>query len=100
MAGLCSQRMTVLLTPEAKGSIEARAAALGIPAGEYARRALEAYDPARDEAALRVLAEELDRVVATTEMRVDDALRELDRLRSALREADRARGLEHGAPRP
>lgn len=76
-----SQRMTVLLTPEAKSMIEARARTLGITSSELARRAIEAFDPERDEHALRLLAAELASVVDQTEAKIDGALKELDGLR-------------------
>jgi hypothetical protein len=76
-----SQRMTVLLTPEAKAIIEARARTLGITSSELARRAIEAYDPHRDEQALRLLAAELAAVVDQTEAKLDATLAELDGLR-------------------
>ena len=76
-----SQRMTVLLTPEAKSMIEARARTLGITSSELARRAIEAFEPERDEQALRLLAAELASVVDRTEAKIDGALAELDGLR-------------------
>jgi hypothetical protein len=80
-AAVRSQRMTVLLTPEAKSMIEARARTLGITSSELARRAIEAYDPDRDEQALGLLATELASVVDQTEAKIDEALAELDGLR-------------------
>lgn len=91
MAGLRSQRMTMLLTREAKEAIDRRAAALGITASELARRAIETYDPARDDAALDVLAGELARVVEATEVQVDAALAELAAMRRALAALDAGR---------
>jgi hypothetical protein len=76
-----SQRMTVLLTPEAKSMIETRARTLGITSSELARRAIEAYDPDRDEQTLCLLAAELAAVVDQTEAKLDAALAELDGLR-------------------
>ncbi len=76
-----SERMTVLLTPEAKAMIESRARALGIASSELARRAIEAYDPDRDEQMLRLLAAELAAVVDQTEAKLDAALTELDGMR-------------------
>lgn len=81
MGGLRSQRMTVLLTPEAKDAIEVRAASLGITASELARRAIESYEPEHDAAALQALAEELSRVVEATEAKVDAACAELAAMR-------------------
>jgi hypothetical protein len=80
--------MTVLLTPEAKAMIELRARALGIASSELARRAIEAYDPERDEQTLRLLAAELAAVVDQTEAKLDTALAELDGMRRYFAEVD------------
>ena len=44
-AAMRSQRMTVLLTPEAKSVIESRARTLGITSSELARRAIRSISP-------------------------------------------------------
>jgi hypothetical protein len=87
-----SQRMTVLLTPEAKSVIEARARTLGITSSELARRAIEAYDPERDEHTVQVLAAELAAVVDQTEAKIDGALAELDGLRRYFAQIDAEAG--------
>ena len=83
-----SKRMTILLTPDAKAMIESRAQALGIASSELARRAIEAYDPDRDEQMLRLLAAELAAVVDQTEAKLDAALTELDGMRRYFAEVD------------
>jgi hypothetical protein len=80
--------LTILLTPQAKSSIEQRAKALGMTSSELARRALEAYDPARDEETLQRLADELAAVVDQTEARVDAALDALAAMRRELAAMD------------
>lgn len=85
---MLTQRLTILLTPQAKSNIEQRAKALGITSSELARRAVEAYDPARDEETLRRLADELAAVVDQTEASVDAALAELAAMRRALAAMD------------
>ena len=58
-------RMTILLTPEQKAAIQARAESLGLSTGELLRRAVETYgtnptdDAAESEAVLNALADEL-----------------------------------------
>lgn len=58
-------RMTILVTPEAKAAIHARADHLGVSAGEMVRRAVEEYGsaandlPSESEAILNALADEL-----------------------------------------
>ena len=58
-----TERMTILVTPEQKAAILARAERLGLSAGEMVRRAVESYDPAagsdEDQAVLDALADEL-----------------------------------------
>ncbi len=86
-----SARLTILLTPEAKASIEAQAKALGITSSELVRRAVEAYDPDRNDGTLRLLAEELAAVVEQTEAKVDAALAELQAMRHYFEEIDLGR---------
>ena len=83
-----SERINLLVTPEEKAAIEARAAALNLSTSEMVRRAIDSFDPEFDDVELQALAEELRAVVAATEERVDAALRELDRLETFL--ADKA----------
>ena len=59
-----TERITVLVTPEQKAAILARAQSLGLSAGEVVRRAVESYessavDTKDDEAVLNALADEL-----------------------------------------
>jgi predicted trehalose synthase len=58
-----TERMTILVTPEQKAAILARAERLGVSAGEMVRRAVESYDPAagsdEDQAVFDALADEL-----------------------------------------
>jgi hypothetical protein len=69
-------RLTVLLEPDAKAAIEARAAALKLSASELVRRAVDLYDPAADPEALQAVADELAGAVA----RIEDKLEALDAL--------------------
>lgn len=58
-------RMTILMTPEQKAAINARAESLGVSSGEMVRRAVESYGAAANEpqseaeAVLNALADEL-----------------------------------------
>ena len=76
--------MTILVTPEEKAAITARASALNITAGELLRRSFESYDPDRDDAALGLLATELSQAVNDTRARLSEALQELEHTRTAL----------------
>ena len=84
-----TERLTFLMTPEDKAAITARASELHIPASELVRRAVEAYDPERDEEALAVLADQLAAVVDKTEEKVDAAVAELKKMRTYFAELER-----------
>ncbi len=79
-----SERVNLLLTAEEKAAIEARAAALNLSTSEMVRRAIASYDPEFEESALKVLADELNLVVAATEESLDAALRQLAALETFL----------------
>jgi Mobilization protein NikA len=85
-----TEQITVLVTPEEKARIDQRAGTLNIPAGELLRRAVATYAPDEhemDETELMALADELDRVTAATEQKLDQALATLDRMRTTLRQS-------------
>ena len=82
--GMKSERINLLVTPEEKAAIEARAAALEISTSEMVRRAVASYDPELDAPELQALADELRRVAEVTESRVDAALAELEGFEAAL----------------
>lgn len=69
-----TDRMTLLVTPDEKAELAARANALGISASELVRRALDSYDPDLDEAAVQELADELAQAAARMEKKLDDCL--------------------------
>lgn len=79
-----SERINLLVTPEEKAAIEARAAALNLSTSEMVRRAVASYDPESDEAELQALADGLRSVARATEQKVDAALRQLDQLETVL----------------
>ncbi len=77
-AGMTS-RMVVMMTPDDKRAIEARARTQGMTPSELIRRAARDYtplDPAQ-ESALAVLADELERVVAGIRHDLGSALDDL-----------------------
>jgi hypothetical protein len=69
-----TDRMTLLVTPNEKAELAARASALGISASELVRRAVQSYDPEFDEAALQELVDELADAVARTEVKLEATL--------------------------
>jgi hypothetical protein len=83
-----TERVNLLVTPEEKAALEAKAAALNLSTSEMVRRAVASYDPELDESELQALADELSSVVAATEESLDTALRQLDALGAFL--ADKA----------
>lgn len=89
-----TERMTILLTPQQKEVIAAKAKKLNLSAGEVVRRAVEVYQSGSDDALLMALAEELERSVKEARTALKSALAEtratLDQLattRSAARKA-------------
>lgn len=76
---IMSSRMVVMMTPEDKRAIEQRAHSEGVTPSELIRRAARDYDPAdpQQEAALAVLAGELELAVAGMRRDLGSALDEL-----------------------
>ena len=75
-------RMTILVTPEQKASINKRAKQLKLSAGEVIRRAVDGYSSTlEDEAALSALAYELEHSVKQARGALREALSEGKRLR-------------------
>lgn len=89
-----TERMTILLSPQQKEIIQAKAKKLNLSAGEVVRRAVDGYQAEGDEALLTALAEELERSVKEARVALKSALAEtretldqLDRTRAAARRA-------------
>ena len=84
-----SERITILVTPDEKASINRRAAAMNIPAGELLRRAVADYEPDDEQNAeqLELLARQLAVAVTNTEAKLDKALDKLAQVRAALADA-------------
>jgi hypothetical protein len=75
-------RMTILVTPEQKASINKRAKQLKLSAGEVIRRAVDSYSSTlEDEAALSALACELEHSVKQARGALREALSEGKRVR-------------------
>jgi hypothetical protein len=75
-------RMTILVTPEQKASINKRAKQLKLSAGEVIRRAVDSYSSTiEDEAVLSALAHELEHSVKQARGALREALSEGKRLR-------------------
>ena len=93
-----TERMTVLVTPEQKAGILARAQRLGLSAGEMVRRAVESYNPAtpkrsQDEALLDALAEELLSAAGSARAALKDAN---DDIQATLRQLAKGRRSSRG----
>lgn len=69
-----SDRMTLLVTPDEKAELAARARVLGISASELVRRAVRTYDPDVERDELMSLAGELAGVAARMEKKLDATL--------------------------
>src|SRR5574342_1178214 len=93
-----TERMTVLVTPEQKSAILARANRLGLSVGEMVRRAVESYEPAaagatEDEVVLNALADELFAAAKSARAALNEANREIQ---ATLQQLARSRGTAHG----
>jgi ABC-type transporter Mla subunit MlaD len=93
-----TERMTVLVTPEQKAAILARAQSLGLSAGEVVRRAVESYDPKagsidEDEAVLNALASELFAAAKSARAALNEAIGEVQ---STLKQLARSRKAADG----
>jgi hypothetical protein len=73
-----TERIPVLVTPEQKARIAARARAAKLPVGEFMRRAAESYSPDNaDEAALDGLLLQVAQTTARASQALDSAFREV-----------------------
>ena len=70
-----TERLVVLVTPEEKAAIAARAKSAKVPMGEFLRRAAEAYTPGEDESLLNGLVSQVEKSTATADSALADALR-------------------------
>ncbi len=61
-----TERLVVLVTPEQKQAIMARAKSLNLSASEIMRRSVEGFRPSEEEAVLAALADELERSARAT----------------------------------
>lgn len=86
-----TDRLTLLVTPDEKAEIGARADAMGISTSELVRRAVRSYDPELDTDAVQTLADELALVVKGTEKKVDAALAQLSRFEAFFADPDARR---------
>jgi hypothetical protein len=73
-----TERIPVLVTPEEKARIAARARAAKLPVGEFMRRAAESYSPNdEEEATLNGLLLQVAQTTARASKAIDSALREV-----------------------
>lgn len=79
-----SSRLVVMMTPDDKKQLEARAQALAISPSELVRRAAQDYHPTDHEAALELLTEELAAAVSAIQQDLKNALVDLDQHRAAM----------------
>ena len=81
-------RINLLVSPEEKADIVARAKTAKMTTSELVRRAVVSYDPEVDMDELEALAEELAGVVARTEKKLDENLAAISSLREQLADED------------
>jgi hypothetical protein len=80
-----TERLVVLLTPEQKTAIAARAKAQNLTMGEVVRRSVESYRPSEDDVALEKLLEQVEASTTQANHALDDAL---EAIKSSLRRID------------
>jgi hypothetical protein len=80
-----TERMTILVTPDQKKAIAAKADALRLSVGEVVRRAVSDYEPDReDEVILEALASELSEAAGEARKALQEALAELKKTRASI----------------
>ena len=72
-----TERLVILVTPEQKQAIMARAKSLNLSAGEVIRRSVQGYRPSDEEAVLSALADQLERSAKETRKALTAARQEL-----------------------
>ena len=80
-------RVTVLMEPDEKAALQARAARLGISSGELLRLAAERFDESEMEAELEALTSELEQALPKMKANFDAIEQSLGESRAAVREA-------------
>jgi predicted ATPase len=83
-----SQRVTILLTPQEKAAVTAKAAKLKVTTSELLRLAFDAFDEAEDRALLDGIADQLELSVSRARTSLSEARSELS---ATLREARQGR---------
>lgn len=84
-----SQRVTILLTPQEKAAVTAKAARLKVTTSELLRLAFDAFDEVDERALLDALADELEQSVARARTSLRDARAELSATLHELRRSRR-----------
>jgi hypothetical protein len=79
-----TERLNLLISPEAKAEITARASSLNLSTSELVRRAVSAYEPEADDEEIKALARELLETVTRTEKALDAAIARLERFEEKL----------------
>lgn len=79
-----SERINLLVTPEEKSFIDARARKAGMTTSELVRRAVVSFDPEIDMDELRALSEQMATVIEQTEKTLDANLAAIAELREEL----------------
>jgi hypothetical protein len=90
-----SERVTVLMKPEEKASLEARAAKRGVSSGEYLRLAVDNFESISDEqeAELAGLAKELSFAVPKIKAAIESSCKTLEALHRENEAFFRKRGI-------
>lgn len=73
-----TERLTILLTPDERSELNAKADELGLNASDFVRLAVESYDTTGDKELLEQLALQLTESVTQTRAALDEAKREVE----------------------
>lgn len=73
-----SERLTILVTPEEKAAMNAKAAEMHVSTSEMLRLAFDAFEEPENQALLSALADELERAVKRMSESLDAASREVE----------------------
>lgn len=86
-----SERLTILVTPQEKAAMTAKAAAMNVSTSEMLRLAFDAFEEPANQQLLAAMASQLERAVAGAHTRLDEANKTVEGVLAELRENRAAR---------
>lgn len=86
-----TERLTILVTPQEKAAMTAKAAAMNVSTSEMLRLAFDAFEEPANQQLLSALADQLQRAVAAAHARLDEANATVEGVLAELRAGREAR---------